>query len=87
MSARTELFDYCEKNLLKLDEAQFAAFGADVSARPLSDYNVGQVFTIPEVGTPTAVEPARHYLVPNPPSAAHAEFHDLRQKWQEEASA
>lgn len=76
MSARTELFDYCENNLPKLDPKQFDAFDADARARMLNDFNVGQVFSL--LGP--------HYLVPNPPAPRHDEFNALKVKWQAESS-
>ena len=87
MAAKDKLITFCETRLLKLDDDQFDAFGEDVAKRPLSDFNVGQVFTLPEVGTPTSVEAARHYCVPNPTSTTREEFHALRSAWQTEEGA
>lgn len=76
MAAKENLITFCESRLLKLDDEQFEEFGEDVAQRPLSDFNVGQVFTIDGC----------HYCVPNPPSETREEFHALRAAWQQESS-
>lgn len=76
MDAKDKLIEFCESRLLKLDAEQFEEFGEDVAQRPLSDFNVGQVFTID----------GDHYAVPNPPSTTREEFHALRALWQQESS-
>ena len=76
MNAKDKLIEFCESRLLKLDDEQFEEFGEDASQRPLSDFNVGQVFTID----------GEHYCVPNPPSTTREEFHALRAAWQQESS-
>ena len=86
MTILEKLIDFCETRLLILDESQFAAFGSDVAQRPLSDFNVGQVFTLQYGGNPEAELVTRHYCVPNPPSPTRDEFHALRSAWQTESS-
>ncbi len=74
-------------NLLTLTEEEFAAFDEDAKKRLLTDYNVGQVWTLEASPVAGAWPTERiHYLVPNPPSETRDEFHALRAAWQQESS-
>ena len=74
MSALSNLREFCNTRLLRLDDKQFADFLSDANRRALNDFNVGQIFTFE----------GAHYAVPNPPSPTREEFHNLRATWQQE---